>query len=188
MCGRCTGAKNAPVCYCHGDETKCDYYPDTRERALKAKEEFINCTKEKKRIKSERVKQFVFAGRAVFTIESARTGKQFTYKVSKSEVPNTYVVRWFDCEKDAYGFVGVYYTDRDFFKLVPPWLNEQRDWRPAQIRAIEYFFAHIHNIPEGLLVYHEGRCARCGRPLTDEKSLELGFGPECYRMENKTND
>lgn len=188
MCGRCTGTKETERCYCNGHETRCDFYPETKERALKAKEAFLNRSKEQMLVKKERIKQFVFAGRAVFTIESAKTGKQFTYKVYKSDVPDTYIVRWLDYEEDAYRFVGVYYADREFFKLIPPWINMGKEWRPVQIRAIEYFFAHINDLPDTISVYHEGRCARCGRPLTDEKSLELGFGPECFRMENKQHD
>ena len=28
-------------------------------------------------------------------------------------------------------------------------------------------------------VHHEGRCGRCGRPLTVPESLEVGIGPDC---------
>lgn len=30
-------------------------------------------------------------------------------------------------------------------------------------------------------VRHEGRCGRCGRPLTDPDSIKRGFGPECIQ-------
>jgi len=30
-------------------------------------------------------------------------------------------------------------------------------------------------------IYHEGRCARCGRALTDPASIKRGLGPECYK-------
>lgn len=28
---------------------------------------------------------------------------------------------------------------------------------------------------------HTGRCAHCGRQLIDETSIEVGFGPKCYK-------
>jgi hypothetical protein len=34
-------------------------------------------------------------------------------------------------------------------------------------------------MPAQLEFWHEGRCARCARPLTDPASIEAGFGPEC---------
>ena len=33
--GRCNGTKERDVCSCKGDETKCDFYPKVREKALK---------------------------------------------------------------------------------------------------------------------------------------------------------
>ena len=31
----------------------------------------------------------------------------------------------------------------------------------------------------GWMLHHEGRCCRCGRPLTVPSSVESGIGPEC---------
>ena len=33
-------------------------------------------------------------------------------------------------------------------------------------------------------VWHDGRCSRCHRKLTDEKSVELGIGPDCREALN----
>ena len=35
-----------------------------------------------------------------------------------------------------------------------------------------------------LHLYHTGRCAHCGRLLTDEKSIDRGFGPDCWKLIN----
>jgi hypothetical protein len=35
------------------------------------------------------------------------------------------------------------------------------------------------SVPEGYAVHHEGRCGRCGRPLTVPSSIETGLGPDC---------
>ena len=32
--GRCTGTKEIDACSCDGDETKCDFYPEKRARAM----------------------------------------------------------------------------------------------------------------------------------------------------------
>lgn len=35
---RCNGTKERDVCSCGGDRTKCDFYPDVRQRSLKEQE------------------------------------------------------------------------------------------------------------------------------------------------------
>jgi len=34
-------------------------------------------------------------------------------------------------------------------------------------------------MPEDLEVWHEGRCSKCGRQLTDPVSISVGMGPTC---------
>ena len=34
-------------------------------------------------------------------------------------------------------------------------------------------------LPPGVTIYHEGRCGRCGWPLTVPSSVKAGYGPEC---------
>ncbi len=34
----------------------------------------------------------------------------------------------------------------------------------------------------GFDVHHEGRCCRCGRPLTTPESIKRGIGPECAEI------
>jgi hypothetical protein len=34
-------------------------------------------------------------------------------------------------------------------------------------------------MPDGVVIWHEGRCGRCGRRLTVPESIESGYGPEC---------
>ena len=40
-CGVCYGTKERDECSCGGDRTKCDFYPDIREKAMR-EEKFIN--------------------------------------------------------------------------------------------------------------------------------------------------
>ena len=39
--GICNGTKERDRCYCEGYETKCDFYPEVRERAFQ-KNDYIN--------------------------------------------------------------------------------------------------------------------------------------------------
>jgi hypothetical protein len=48
--------------------------------------------------------------------------------------------------------------------------------------AWTWFCRHLFErdtVPDGLEVWHEGRCGRCNRKLTVPASIESGFGPEC---------
>lgn len=184
MCGRCTGAKNTPVCYCHGDETKCDYYPDTKERAIKAKEEFINRDWDSRRLRPEAVAPFVLGGNATVTVQSGKTGKHFTYRIKRhKDDKDLYFVRLLVEGSDTYRYIACYYSDRKYLHLAEPWRDAAYLSWPASVRAIKFLFEKLESPPEQLLVYHEGRCARCGRPLTTPESIKRGFGPECYKME-----
>lgn len=42
--GRCNGTKERDVCSCKGDRTKCDFYPEVREKALKKQEDSKTCS------------------------------------------------------------------------------------------------------------------------------------------------
>ena len=41
--GYCTGTKELDECYCGGDRTKCDFYPDVREKAIKETNTSLYC-------------------------------------------------------------------------------------------------------------------------------------------------
>ena len=41
--GYCTGTKELDECYCSGDRTKCDFYPDVREKAIEETNTSLYC-------------------------------------------------------------------------------------------------------------------------------------------------
>lgn len=142
-----------------------------------------------KKLDNDKIKQFVLGGNAIFTLRSGKTGNHFTYHIVKSDMGNSdhlYKVHQLcgpDNTKD-YRFIGLYWSDTDTFynahyKDLP--FNSM----PQSMRAIVHFLQHLDNIHPALEVYHEGRCASCGRRLTTPESIERGFGPECYKRRNK---
>lgn len=42
--GRCNGTKERDECSCNGDKTKCDFYPEVREKVLKEQENSKTCS------------------------------------------------------------------------------------------------------------------------------------------------
>lgn len=133
---------------------------------------------------------FVTGGRSVFTVVSKRTETRYTYKVSKAK------------DNDSMFFVstltgpdnGADYTYIGFFKADGEGKMRGANYGPGiliagrkgnsddvRFRGLDYILSKVVNgiAPDDAEFWHEGRCARCARPLTDPVSIERGLGPEC---------
>ena len=135
-------------------------------------------------LSKDNVKEFTFAGNATITLRSGNTDKHYTYKITAhKEDNNLFFVRLLNGpdNEDDYSYIGCYYKDTQIFNPCKTWKNKANHCWPPSLRAIKYFFDKIDGLPDNLHVYHEGKCAKCGRKLTTPESLETGFGPECRR-------
>lgn len=123
--------------------------------------------------------KFIFAGNAIFTIRSKKTGTRFTYKVSKAKDSDIWFVGLLsgpDNNAD-YKYIGIITSDKKFIRTK----RSKVGYEAPSFKGFNWFFNHLHNYQEQAEVYHEGRCGRCGRRLTVPESIESGFGPECIR-------
>lgn len=128
------------------------------------------------------VHRFAMAGNARLTLQSDATGARFTYRIRKPRRA---------AEGDARRFVEVLTgPDNDADYTYAGMINGDRFRTTAKsrigsgapsFRAMAWAWPHLAagRIPPALKVYHEGRCGRCARPLTDPASIERGLGPEC---------
>lgn len=131
------------------------------------------------------IMQFIYGGKAVFTIVSTETGKRFTYRVSeKTEAnrPTFYYVGLLagpDNEND-YTYLG--WIKANQFALTKKSRDMGLTEQTPSVRAFAWAFGNFAKgvVPTKLEFWHEGRCARCGRPLTVPESIANGFGPECF--------
>lgn len=136
-----------------------------------------------KQLSKEHVKRFALAGKAILTLQSGKTGKHYTFKITKHKEYDLYFVYYLygqDNTKD-YRYCGCYYSDTKIFNPRNEYKQIYIHGWPKHLQAIRYFFERIDNIPDNLYVYHEGRCGKCGRKLTTPESIERGLGPECVR-------
>lgn len=127
-------------------------------------------------------KEFALMSNATITLESENTGNHFTYKITKSKNDESlFFVKLLNGPDNTrdYTYLGCYYSDSAYFHRAKKWKDLTMEYWPRSLRAINYFFEHIDNIPPKLHVYHEGRCGRCGRKLTTPESIKRGLGPEC---------
>lgn len=131
----------------------------------------------------ETVCEFALAGNATFTLRSAKTGTRYTFKMRKVDDAE----RWFvmvltgpDNEGD-YTYMGMVDGGVHGFMFKLTRASKMAEGSPP-IAAMRFFAQQVltqRRLPEGLEVYHEDRCGRCGRTLTVPESIERGIGPEC---------
>lgn len=137
-----------------------------------------------KQLTTDKIKPFALAGNATITLQSGKSGNHYTYKITKhKDNDNLFFVKLLhgpDNEED-YQYIGCYYSDTEYFNPCKTWKERLSFTWPPALRAIKYFFEKIDCVPDNLIVYHEGRCGRCGRKLTTPESIERGLGPECYK-------
>jgi Family of unknown function (DUF6011) len=136
----------------------------------------------------EQIKAFLFAGKATITLESAKTGKHFTYKIRK---PWENKEQWFvdlligSNNESDFSYLGMITTESGFslaqFKETK---KSTVDNRAPSFRGFQYMLHYINKeeMPQQMLIYHEGRCGRCNRKLTVPESIESGFGLECIQQ------
>jgi len=128
-------------------------------------------------IQTSNLSNIILAGNARFTIQNRLTQGRFTYKIKKAksgEVYWVYVLRGKDNLHD-YTFIGVYknlqyiYSHKSSVSQTAP-----------SVKAFGWFVKNINNLGP-VEVFNEGRCMRCGRPLTVPNSINNSIGPECIK-------
>lgn len=140
-----------------------------------------------------RIREFMFAGNATFTLVSVRTGTRFTYKlVRKKDDAATLYLKVLSAP-DLYRFTGVVSkggpnrdprTDELFFYWHSHAKGQMRSDAPS-VQAFAWFIDHVQKVefihPQ-LEFWHEGKCGKCGRALTVPASIATGLGPDCAAM------
>lgn len=142
-------------------------------------------------------KEFVTAGRAVFTLEVPETfQKQFdtkphyTYRVRHKEAsrdwPEAYFVQLLTGPENTkdFSYIGMLNPDSGELRLTAKSPLKDDSW-PVKLfrRTTTNIWANTQDriTSAGFKLHHEGRCGRCGRVLTVPSSIESGIGPECIK-------
>jgi hypothetical protein len=134
--------------------------------------------------------KFMLAGDARVTFSTA--GVRFTYRVSAPsiETPKGGKVRDFASNvrfvnladnEGTFAFLGtIFLADRAF--------RVSRKSRVSpdapSVAMFQGVFAQLvaGQVSEGVAIFHEGSCGRCGRTLTVPTSIASGFGPDCAAL------
>lgn len=138
---------------------------------------------------STAAKAYIYAGNAVLTATSRKTGKSYTYRVRRRTAqPNAgggaeYFVSVLTGPDNSmnYQYLGFLGRHRITRKLELVGGHKGNPSHPA-FKAFSWIMGQLSagdEIPEDLELRHEGRCGKCGRKLTTPDSIDLGLGPVC---------
>lgn len=136
----------------------------------------------------QEIEKFLTAGNAVVTIRSKKTGAHFTYRVTGTDGKTFSEPTWFVGVATDYlefRYLGLMscnaYSKAYNLRLTA----KSCAWRGApSFLAFQFLLDQLRApaLSPYLEVRHEGKCGRCGRPLTHPDSIDRGIGPECWEI------
>lgn len=122
---------------------------------------------------------YIFAGKAIFTLVSTKMSWRYTYKITQMKSnKGKYIVKvlYGSDNTEDYKYLGI--LDRRLLSL------ESYNIESGQIRLLMLFIHMLLNSsmewPETCEFHKSDKCAACGRLLTTPESIKLGYGPRCY--------
>jgi hypothetical protein len=122
---------------------------------------------------------YILGGDAIFTLQNPKTGVRFTYRVKGKEAEGDKGTLYFvqllagPNNREDYKFLGTIFPDGRYRH------GSKSPIRPdaPSAKAFAWIWEHMEN--PNVEVWHEGKCSRCGRALTDPESIQRGLGPIC---------
>ena len=122
---------------------------------------------------------FIFGGNATFTLVSLKSHTRYTFRLRNKKDGNVYFASTLTGPNndDDYEYLGYINADNGPSLLAGKKGNAQ----DVRFKALDWFLRHImrNEFPQDAEFWHEGRCGRCNRRLTDPVSIARGLGPEC---------
>jgi hypothetical protein len=132
-------------------------------------------------ISIEHAKRTIFLGKAIITFQSP-TGKHFTYKIKKSkDNSNLFFISTLTGPDNwsNYSYIGIVTFNNGSTSFKTTARSKLSPTAPSVV-AFGWTLRHLlSNDLQGVKIFHEGKCLRCGRKLTVPESIKNGIGPEC---------
>lgn len=139
---------------------------------------------ESRPINMSEIKNFIFAGKSIFTIINEKSGRRFTFKIVKHEKEEFYFVYLLTGPNNMsdYSYMGMIWN-RIFKRTTKSKIAEES----TSFKTFTWLLSNIDNLDKypQVKVYHEGRCGKCGLRLTTDTSIKSGFGPKCTKLIKK---
>jgi hypothetical protein len=121
-------------------------------------------------------REFVLAGRAIFTVSNDKN-EWYTFKAGKGDFVYFVGLLTGPEHYQQFGRLNIHNPDSPEHQWQQPTSSPARVFRWA-IRRIWL----QDSLPQGYKIEHAGKCGRCGRLLTTPESIEIGLGPKCRSL------
>lgn len=128
---------------------------------------------------------FLRGGRAKFTVDNGR-GEHFTFRITRPNETTPFfasVMRGPDND-NSFSYAGLYLPPANELESPKVKLTAKSKVtdEAKSLKVLRWALRVVHGqaqLPDGYNIRHEGKCACCGRTLTEPESLECGIGPVC---------
>jgi hypothetical protein len=148
----------------------------------------IKSTNSGEMMNNENLYAYLMAGNAIVTLKSKASGSHFTFKIREMrDSPMGYFVSLLtgpnNEEWGDYSYMGIMNAAEgeptlSFRTTAKSCAGEDA----ASVKGFRWMLRMLNankDFSASAEVYHEGRCGRCSRTLTDPESIETGLGPIC---------
>jgi hypothetical protein len=134
------------------------------------------------------LRELFFAGRARLTFRNQDKGTHMTVHVKQAKdkadrtkkLPIYFVnVSLLGDGDQGYNYLGAIFSDSGKVKLA-----KNISWNDRMGQVMRFIVSALRD-PEilrqkNVALFHEGKCCRCGLPLTNPQSIDRGLGDDCY--------
>lgn len=135
-------------------------------------------------MEAQHILKLLFAGKSTITFKSKATSKHYTFKIRKA--PKAFkderlffvsVLNGPDNSSD-FAYVGMVNSETKYFGTTT---RSRYTTESTCFKAFDYTLRHIiiGDYDKTVEVLLSGKCARCGRTLTEPESIKRGIGPFC---------
>lgn len=126
---------------------------------------------------------FFSGGYAIFTVANPEN-RHYTYKIrTPKDKKDTFFVHLLTSNDNtdwgSWVYLGMFLPGTHRVVMTKA---SKMNMESLPVKVLNWVLQKIYmneTLPNGYRVYHEGRCCRCGRRLTDPASIEVGMGPDC---------
>lgn len=125
------------------------------------------------KLENDKALEFLLGGNSWFSVKNITTGNHMSYKVvlsNKSQKPIYFV-------KAKNEFIGTLFDKNKFVYSKKSDLSIDS----PEVKGFAFVFYHLikKTLPKNVEIWHNGKCGRCGKPLTDPESVARGIGKHC---------